>query len=150
MILHSAPSLSPSFKTSTYFYDWSQRILIVYYSYETSLPELVGSIVAKFEPENKHQSILESPVFKKKRVANRKPSSAKRAKPLKDKPCEEKKSKSNSIWERLSKRALPLRKGSKKALPSTNNAFEKIPSQKHHSLTVYILHINTLYRIMLI
>lgn len=107
------------------------------YSYETSLPGFVGSIVAKFEPENKQQSILESPVFKKTRTVNRKVSSAKRKKAPEDIPSEDKKSKSNSIWEKLSKRALPLRKGSKKAAPVANKT-EKSALTKSHSLTVSV------------
>jgi hypothetical protein len=109
------------------------------FSYETSLPELVGSIVAKFEPENKQQSILESPVFKKTRTVNRKVSSAKRKKTLEEVPSEDKKSKSNSIWERLSKRAVPLRKGSKTAKPVVAEKPKKSALTKSHSLTVRVI-----------
>lgn len=67
--------------------------------------------MAKFEPENRRPAVLESPVFKKKRISKRKESVSKSIKSLKEGLESETSKTRSSIWEKLSKRALPLRKG---------------------------------------
>lgn len=69
-------------------------------SYEASIPDIVSSISTKFESEK--QLVIESPIFKRKRfLVKRK--EVEDVQPLRPK----------NLYNELSKKAIPLRKGHK-------------------------------------